>query len=66
MFVVGALVAIGRGLSWALDLRTVLARRAGAPPVAGPPPGQLRLLGSLLATAGVGLLVVAYVLWRLG
>jgi uncharacterized protein YjeT (DUF2065 family) len=66
LFVVGAVVAIGCGLSWALDLRTVLARRSGAQPVAVHQQGHLRLLGSLLTAAGVVLLGVTYLLWRLG
>ncbi|MFE1952408.1 MULTISPECIES: hypothetical protein [Streptomyces] len=66
LFLVGALVAICCGLNWALDLRGTLGRRTGAPPVAVPSPGHLRLLGSLLTAAGVVLLCVTYVLWRLG
>jgi hypothetical protein len=59
VFALGGVVALGAGLSWALDLRGVAVRRSQ-------PAGHLRLLGALLAFTGVVLLVIAYALWQLG
>ncbi|WP_306322499.1 MULTISPECIES: hypothetical protein [unclassified Streptomyces] len=53
-FVVGGLIAIGAGLSWALDVRS------------SAPVGYLRLLGAALTLAGVVLLGVTCMLWYLG
>ncbi|MEV5611353.1 hypothetical protein [Streptomyces sp. NPDC052225] len=71
-FLVGGLVALWTGMNWALDIRGIATRRgnrATGLDASGnllARPGYLRVLGAVMALAGVLLIVVTYVLWQLG
>ncbi|WP_372346981.1 hypothetical protein [Streptomyces sp. KL116D] len=65
-FLLGGVVAVWTGVNWALDLRGISTRRGAAAPTVFARPGYLRLLGALMAVAGLLLILVAYALWHLG
>ncbi|MFI0236902.1 hypothetical protein [Streptomyces sp. NPDC016845] len=59
VFAVGGVIALCTGLCWAFDIRGLPVRRTRTA-------GQPRLLGALLALAGLVLLAIVYALWQLG